>query len=268
VRTILICHEGAKLNRDGLARWLASFSDLVGIIVLRETSGQVWRRISREVERIGLVRFCDVIAMRVYYNLFIASRDRRWQMETLDRLKAAYPDVPSNTQILVTDSPNSAEAKQFIQVLYPDLMIARCKRILKEDVFSIPTRGTFVMHPGICPEYRNAHGCFWALANGDFSNVGMTLLRIDRGVDTGPVYGYYTYPYDELSESHTTIMWRVVLENLDSLRTKFEEIYRGSAGTIDISGRASAVWGQPWLSQYLRWKRRAKRRCVRESDRS
>ena len=39
--------------------------------------------------------------------------------------------------------------------------------------------GTFVMHPGICPEYRNAHGCFWALANRDLARVGMTLLRAD-----------------------------------------------------------------------------------------
>ena len=51
------------------------------------------------------------------------------------------------------------------------------------------------MHPGICPEYRNAHGCFWALANRDLNKVGMTLLRIDKGVDTGPTFGYYTYPY-------------------------------------------------------------------------
>jgi len=40
----------------------------------------------------------------------------------------------------------------------------------------------FVLHPGICPEYRNAHGCFWALVNRDLARVGVTLLRADRGV--------------------------------------------------------------------------------------
>src|SRR5436309_328007 len=32
---------------------------------------------------------------------------------------------------------------------------------------SLPARGTFVLHTGICPEYRNAHGCFWALARSE-----------------------------------------------------------------------------------------------------
>jgi methionyl-tRNA formyltransferase len=85
------------------------------------------------------------------------------------------------------------------------------------------------MHPGICPEYRNAHGCFWALANGDSARVGMTLLKIDKGVDTGPVYGHYTYPYDERHESHVVIQHRVVFENLEALREKLEHIAAGDA---------------------------------------
>jgi hypothetical protein len=30
-------------------------------------------------------------------------------------------------------------------------MIARCKTLLAGRIFTIPTVGTFVMHPGICP---------------------------------------------------------------------------------------------------------------------
>lgn len=115
------------------------------------------------------------------------------------------------------------------------------------------------MHPGICPEYRNAHGCFWALANGDRDRVGMTLLRIEKGVDTGPPFGYYSYPFDEARESHIVIQYRVVLENLDVLRQKFLEIFDVAAAPVNISGRKSAAWGQPWMSKYLRWKARARR---------
>ena len=117
------------------------------------------------------------------------------------------------------------------------------------------------MHPGICPEYRNAHGCFWALAENDLDRVGMTLLRIDAGVDTGPVYAYYGCAYDELRESHIVIQDRMVFDNLDSLRAKFEEIHAGSAVTLDTTGRASHAWGQPWLTRYLGWKRAAKKRA-------
>jgi methionyl-tRNA formyltransferase len=160
---------------------------------------------------------------------------------------------------LRTPSPNSQETEIFIRSLNPDIVLARCKVILKESIFSIPAKGTFAMHPGICPEYRNAHGCFWALANGDRDRVGMTLLRIEKGVDTGPPFGYYSYPFDEARESHIVIQYRVVLENLDVLRQKFLEIFDVAAAPVNISGRKSAAWGQPWMSKYLRWKARARR---------
>ncbi|HXG66244.1 MAG TPA: formyltransferase family protein [Blastocatellia bacterium] len=258
MRTALICHEGAPLDREGLARWLASFSNLVGVVVLRETNQRMQRRVRREIKRVGVMRFMDVIAFRLYYRLFLAGKDRQWQKRKLDQLRSIYPEV-NGVPVLYTHSPNSAEAEAFIRRISPDILLARCKTLLKESVFSLPSKGTFVMHPGICPEYRNAHGCFWALANGDLNKVGMTLLRIDKGVDTGPVYGYYDYDYDEAKESHVVIQHRVVLENLDKLEKKFMEIYTGQAAPLDTTGRASATWGQPWLSSYLKWKRRARR---------
>lgn len=261
MRTLLICHEGAELDREGLARWLASFSDLVGIIVLREKPQRMWRRIKREMKRVGPVRFLDVVAFRAYYRMFLAARDRAWEENRLKSLRTQYPTLPE-VPVLFTHSPNSPEAEQFIRDRAPDVMIARCKTLLKENIFSIPRCGTFVMHPGICPEYRNAHGCFWALANGDTDKVGMTLLRIDKGVDTGPVYGYYGYDYDAARESHVVIQYRVVLDNLPAIRDKLLEIYRGEAVPLETKGRESATWGQPWLSRYLRIKRRAKRGLV------
>src|SRR5262249_24536905 len=148
---------------------------------------------------------------------------------------------------------------EFIRTSCPDLMIARCKTLLKEEIYSLPRHGTFVMHPGICPEYRNAHGCFWALAQNDYEHVGMTLLRVDRGVDTGAVYGYYTCDFDESVQSHIEIQHRVVFDNLDVLQEKLKQIVDGHAQRVDTSGRSSAAWGQPWLSGYLLWRRRARK---------
>ena len=254
-RTVLICHDTEPLNQRALARWLASFTDLAGIIVIREPKSRLRKRIKREIERIGFWRFLDVLAFRLYSRIFLQADDQRWTKETLARLEAIYPEVPASTRILETSSANSKEVELFLSELRPDLILARCKHLLSERVFGQAQIGTFVIHPGICPEYRNAHGCFWALALRDNENVGMTLLKIDKGVDTGPVYGYYRCSFDEARESHNIIQSRVVFDNLDSLRTKFEQILAGSASTIDTSGRNSRAWGQPWLSAYLRWKR-------------
>jgi hypothetical protein len=259
MKTLLICHDEAELDRVVLARWLNSFSNLVGIVSIHEPRTRMWTRSRRELKRIGMLRFFDVLAFRIFYSLFVSSSDRTWERQELQKQCATYAEIPAGTPILRVASPNSDEAEKFIRRLAPDITIARCKVILKEKIFLIPTRGTFVMHPGVCPEYRNAHGCFWALANGDTEKVGMTLLRIDKGVDTGPPFGYYTYRFDEARESHYMIQNKVVLQNLDALRRKLLDIFAGTATPIDVSGRASAAWGQPWLSKYLQWKARARR---------
>ncbi|HJR05855.1 MAG TPA: formyltransferase family protein [Pyrinomonadaceae bacterium] len=258
MRTLLICHEGARLDSVVLARWLASFSELAGMIVIRENRQRVERRLKREIKRVGLVRFFDVLAFRVYYKLKSAGADRKWEEEQIEALSRVYPPHGDDVPVLVTHSPNSAEAEAFIKEHRPDIMIARCKTLLKENIFSLARAGTFVMHPGVCPEYRNAHGCFWALAEDDAERVGMTLLRIDRGVDTGPVYGYYSYAFDAARESHIRIQHRVVLENLDALREKLIDIHAGRAVALDTTGRESATWGQPWLSRHFKIRRRAR----------
>jgi folate-dependent phosphoribosylglycinamide formyltransferase PurN len=254
MRTALICHEHAFLDRDALVRWLGSFSTFSGTVVIREPGGRLRKRIARELRRVGWWRFLDVLAFRVYHHAAHARADRAWERRELERLHALFPDRPAAPEIVVS-SPNDEDAERFLREKQPDLVIARCKTLLKEQVFTIPRLGTYVMHPGICPEYRNAHGCFWARANGDLENVGMTLLRIDRGVDTGPVFGFFRIEADR-SESHVVTQHRVVLEQLDNIRDTLLAIEGGTAAPIDTSGRRSATWGQPWLSAYIRMRRR------------
>lgn len=257
MKAVLICHRQNELDCDGLSRWLGSFTDLCGIIQIDEPRRVLIKRAAREVKRVGFFRFWDVLAFKAYYRLLLARSDRKVEQALLTTLREQYPGV-SDTEKLVVSNPNSPDVVDLLSRLRPDVVIARCKYILREEVFAVPKLGTFVLHPGICPEYRNAHGCFWALANRDLDNVGLTLLRIDRGVDTGPVYGYFSYAFDEVRESHHVIQSRVLFENLDEISAKLQAVESGTAGIIDTRNQNSAVWGQPWLSSYVRWKRAAR----------
>jgi len=257
MKTVLIYHENDSIDRDVTARWLASFSDLVGVIVLREKSKRMKTRVRREIKRVGRWRFLDVLAFRLYYKFFLAAEDETWRSDAIEGFKKIYPES-KNVPTLVTHSPNSPEAENFLQDAEADIIVARCKTLLKKNIFTLAKTATVVFHPGICPEYRNAHGCFWALAREDYEKVGMTLLKIDEGVDTGPTFGYYSYDYDAGHESHIVIQTRVVTENLPKLAAKLEEIHAGTAQNLDVKNRESNVWGQPWLTEYFKIKRRAK----------
>ena len=234
---------------------------MAGLIVIRDPRSRLWRKVKREITRVGVFRFLDVIAFRLYARLRLAPREDAWKAAEVARLRRRYPTDLAAVPRVIVSSPNSNEARAFLERLGPDLAIARCKVILKQSIFSIPRIGTFVLHPGICPEYRNAHGCFWALTRRDFERVGMTLLRVDSGIDTGPVFFHGSYDFDEVEESHSIIQWRAVTENLDAVASILIALSRGEQVTaLPVEGRESAVWGQPQLTAYLRWKREARRR--------
>jgi len=260
VKTLLICQHDEPLNRIGAARWLASFSELVGVVEIHEPAERQWRRVRRELRRVGPLRFLDVLAYRVFQRLMLVAEERAWEARELARLCAVYPPLSPDVPVLETSSVNSVEVADLIRQRAPDVVLARCKSLLRKELFELPARGTFVLHPGICPEYRNAHGCFWALAADDLTKVGATLLQVDSGVDTGPVYGYFGYAYDEVAESPFVIQSRVVFENLDAIAQTLLAVAEGRAARFDTSSRPSGTWGQPWLTAYLRWKHRARRR--------
>ncbi|MGQ0643332.1 MAG: formyltransferase family protein [Gemmatimonadaceae bacterium] len=259
-RVVVIAHGDAPLHLEALPRWVQTWGDLAGIVCIHESRTSLWKRLRREKNRVGLLRLADVIAFRLYYRLTRARRDAAWMAQLHKTLDATLPPLPDDVPFCETRSPNAAQAEAFIARCAPDVMLALCKHILAQRVFSIAKTGTFVLHPGICPEYRNAHGCFWALAHGDLERVGLTLLRINRGVDTGPVFGYYTAPYDEREESHVVIQHRVLFDNLTSIAARLLEIWRGTAQPLSTAGRRSAEYGQPWLTAWWRWKHAASRR--------
>ena len=262
--TVLICHEQDRLDREALAPWLASTVRLAGLILIRDKPGRLRRAARREIRRVGLLRFADVVAFRIYQRLFLAQADTAWTDQTVRAMQERYPADLAAIPTIVVTSPNSSEARAFLAGLKPDVAIARCKMILKPDIFEIPRVGTFVMHPGVCPEYRNAHGCFWALVNRDVERVGMTLLKVDAGIDTGNVYLQAGYDFDELAESHYVIQHRVVLENLDAIGRILIALSRGEqVPTIATHGRQSAEWGQPQLTAYLKWKHGARKSNVK-----
>ena len=257
-RIAVICHEHDPLNSDFLPRWLAGFSDVVAVIAIREGRAPQMRRIRAEYRRVGFWRLFDVLAFRLYYRMFIARADRAWQRTQLVRLTARLQTERPGVPTLTTPDPNDDQVIDFLKRAAPDLTVARCKWLLKRTVYEIPRFGTFVLHPGICPQYRNSHGCFWALACNDLENVGLTLLRVDDGIDTGPIYGFFRYPFDAATESHVRIQDRVVLENLDGIRAKLLEIAAQRAQPLAVVSERSRNWGQPWLSAYLRWHRAAR----------
>lgn len=60
-------------------------------------------------------------------------------------------------------------------------------RILPADVLAAPRRGAMNLHASLLPRYRGAAPINWVIVNGE-AQTGVSLMQMDEGLDTGPVY--------------------------------------------------------------------------------
>lgn len=81
---------------------------------------------------------------------------------------------------------------QIIQSLAPDfIIVAAYGQILRENILSIAP--CINLHTSLLPQYRGASPLQESLLNGD-EYVGITAIRMDKGLDTGDVLGFTYFP--------------------------------------------------------------------------
>jgi methionyl-tRNA formyltransferase len=82
-----------------------------------------------------------------------------------------------------------AAALASLSALRPDVtLVVAYGHILKEDFISIPRLGTLNLHASLLPRYRGASPIQTAVAAGE-RETGVTLMRIVRELDAGPIAG-------------------------------------------------------------------------------
>ncbi len=80
-----------------------------------------------------------------------------------------------------------AEAMAQLHAWSPELIVvAAFGQILRPDVLSLPVYGCINVHASLLPRWRGAAPIQAALLAGD-SQTGITIMKMDAGVDTGPV---------------------------------------------------------------------------------
>jgi methionyl-tRNA formyltransferase len=86
--------------------------------------------------------------------------------------------------------PERARHESFLEelrALSPDLIVVMAYgQILPAALLEIPRHGCVNIHTSILPKYRGAAPIQWAILNGD-PETGVTLMRMDAGMDTGPI---------------------------------------------------------------------------------
>lgn len=68
-------------------------------------------------------------------------------------------------------------------------------KILRQSFLDIPRIAPLNLHASLLPKYRGAAPVQWAIINGE-TETGVCLMKMDAGMDTGPVYTRRNMPID------------------------------------------------------------------------
>lgn len=88
--------------------------------------------------------------------------------------------------ILIPENLRDPAFLETLSALNADLFIVVAYRILPPEVFGLPPLGTVNVHASILPKYRGPAPIQRAIENGE-TETGITIFKINRGVDTGNV---------------------------------------------------------------------------------
>jgi methionyl-tRNA formyltransferase len=102
--------------------------------------------------------------------------------------------------------PERARDEQFIaelRELKPDLiLVVAYGQILPPAILDLPRHGCLNVHTSLLPKYRGAAPIQWAIANGD-TETGVTIMKMDVGLDTGPIVSQRRTPIRADDDSAT-----------------------------------------------------------------
>jgi methionyl-tRNA formyltransferase len=102
--------------------------------------------------------------------------------------------VPSAAQVHFPDL-HAPECHSHLRSLEPDLGIVFACYRLRRSLFTIPRLGTLNLHLGKAPEFRGSSPGFYEMLAG-VPEVGVTVHRVDDGLDSGPILLQQVFPLD------------------------------------------------------------------------
>ncbi|MCX6257016.1 MAG: methionyl-tRNA formyltransferase [Bacteroidia bacterium] len=94
--------------------------------------------------------------------------------------------VELNLQVLQPEKLRSPEFIMQLSDLKADLFVVVAFRMLPEEVFTLPPKGTINLHASLLPDYRGAAPINHVIINGEIT-TGVTTFFIEKQIDTGKI---------------------------------------------------------------------------------
>lgn len=170
------------------------------------------------------------------------------------------------------------QALEQLRAWAPDvIVVAAFGQILRPEVLKLPPHGSINVHASLLPRWRGASPIVAAILNGD-NETGITIMRMDPGLDTGPILSQRAIPIEaddtagSLSEKLSPLGAELLLQTLPDYLTgklvpkpqpeagvTLAPTLTKSEGELDFSQSAAQLERKvrafnPWPGAFMAWK--------------
>lgn len=176
------------LAGPGESTWIVANAlrqDLPLEAVIVEQPVSSWQLMKRRASKLGWTAVAGQALFSIYARkLRAASRGRA---AAILREHGLETSRPAGLQIIEVPSANDEQTIRLLRSIAPKVVVVNGTRILSKRLLESVDAVFLNMHVGITPKYRGVHGGYWALAEGDSQNAGVTVHLVNTGIDTGGV---------------------------------------------------------------------------------
>ncbi|TCO07625.1 methionyl-tRNA formyltransferase [Natronoflexus pectinivorans] len=130
--------------------------------------------------------------------------------------------IELNIPVLQPEKLKNPDFLQELKSYKPDLQVVVAFRMLPEQVWNLPPKGTFNLHASLLPQYRGAAPINWAVINGE-TETGVSTFFLNHDIDTGNIIMQQKVaiePEDDAGTVHDKLMEtgaRLVVETVKAI---------------------------------------------------
>lgn len=169
------------------------------ILSANETRHKFFRRYLNNQKKFNIsMAICENNYSRQYYKVINSKNSsplqkkhfierKRYENYFFKNYNKKFKD-PENTLIVARGEINTnKKINEKISKINPDLIISYGCGLIKDKIINKFKKKFINIHLGLSPYYRGSGSNYWPLVNNEPQLVGATFMKIDKGIDTGPI---------------------------------------------------------------------------------
>jgi len=131
----------------------------------------------------------------------VVTRPDKPQGRSNQRKAPPIKDAAGEWGLPIAQPTTGVELFDAVQAVSPDIaVVAAYGRLIKPELLEVPKHGFVNVHYSLLPRWRGASPVVRAILAGD-DETGVSLMRMDRGLDTGPVIAAEVIPVEPVDDA-------------------------------------------------------------------